>query len=87
MKNSDLPKTDSVKALAAFWDNHDVTDLENELEEVTEAVFDRQSSTVIEIHLQLQEAETIENIAQLKGITQEALVHEWIQEKLHQSVN
>jgi hypothetical protein len=38
MKKSKLPKTDSIQELAAFWDTHDLTDFEDELEEVAEPV-------------------------------------------------
>jgi hypothetical protein len=41
MKKSRLPRTDSIQELARFWDTHDVTDFEEELEEVTEPVFVR----------------------------------------------
>ena len=41
MKKSKLPKSDCVRALAEFWDNHDLTDFEDELEEVVEPVFAR----------------------------------------------
>jgi hypothetical protein len=36
-----LPTTDSIQELAAFWQHHDVTDFESELEEVTEPVCQR----------------------------------------------
>jgi hypothetical protein len=39
MKRKKLPKTDSVQKLARFWDKHDLTEFERELEEVTERVF------------------------------------------------
>ena len=39
MRKRKLPNTDSVEELARFWDTHDVTDFEDELEEVTEPVF------------------------------------------------
>ena len=35
MNTSKLPQTDSIEELAKFWDNHDVTDFNDELEEVT----------------------------------------------------
>ena len=38
MKNQ-LPKTDSIEQLAPFWDAHDSTDFEGELEEVPGQVF------------------------------------------------
>ena len=36
-----LPHTDSIRELAAFWDEHDLTDFEEELQEVSEPVFER----------------------------------------------
>ena len=35
-----IPKIDSIEELAKFWDTHDLTDFEEELEEVKEPVFD-----------------------------------------------
>jgi hypothetical protein len=40
MKTEHLPKTTSIEELAQFWDTHDLTDFEDELEEVTEPVFE-----------------------------------------------
>ena len=36
-----IPETDSIQELASFWDTHDLTDFEDQLEEVTEPVFER----------------------------------------------
>lgn len=36
-----VPTTDSVRELASFWDTHDLTDFEDELEEATGPVFER----------------------------------------------
>ncbi|HET6884176.1 MAG TPA: hypothetical protein VFI31_28735 [Pirellulales bacterium] len=36
-----LPTTQSVSELADFWDTHDLTDFDHQLEEVTEPVFER----------------------------------------------
>ncbi len=36
-----IPQTDSIQRLAQFWDTHDLTDFDDELEEVTETVFER----------------------------------------------
>jgi len=41
MKKPKMPETDSIRELAEFWDTHDLTDFEDELEEVTEPVFVR----------------------------------------------
>ena len=40
-KGQRLPETDSIQELARFWDTHDLTDFEADLEEVGEAVFVR----------------------------------------------
>ncbi len=36
-----LPQTDSIQELARFWDTHDLTNFEDQMEEVTEPVFER----------------------------------------------
>ena len=41
MGKLEIPSTDSVEELARFWDTHDATDFEDEVEEVTEPVFVR----------------------------------------------
>ena len=41
MKKPKLPKTGSIQKLAEFWDSHDLTDFEDELQEVAEPVFVR----------------------------------------------
>jgi len=34
MNKQKIPETDSIQELARFWDTHDLTDFEEELEEV-----------------------------------------------------
>jgi hypothetical protein len=41
MTGENLPTTDSIEELATFWDVHDLTDFEDQLEEVTDCVFER----------------------------------------------
>ena len=36
-----MPQMDSIDELARFWDTHDLTDFEDELEEVSESIFER----------------------------------------------
>ena len=50
MNKRRLPQTDSIQELASFWDTHDVTEFEDELEEVSEPVFQRE--TEITVHLE-----------------------------------
>jgi hypothetical protein len=80
MKKPRLPRTDSIKKLAEFWDSHDLTEFEDELEEVTEPVFVR--PTTIKVPLEAHEAEAIERMARAKGVSQEELVRAWVVEKV-----
>lgn len=75
-----IPQTDSIEELAEFWDTHDLTDFETELEEVTETVFERE--TVVELRLDSDEAEAVQEIAKSKGIASSDLIREWILEKI-----
>jgi hypothetical protein len=38
MKARKIPKTDSIEELARFWDTHDLTDFEDQLEDVSERI-------------------------------------------------
>ena len=80
MKAHSLPQTDSIQELAQFWDTHDLTDFDDQLEEVTEAVFDR--GTVIPLHLEPPDAEAVRKIADGKGLADAELIRSWILEKI-----
>lgn len=83
MNETKLPQTDSIEELAHFWDTHDLTDFEDELEEVTEPVFVRRDQSVqVQLSLKMQEFETLKQLAKSRGIGQSALVREWVLEKL-----
>jgi len=75
-----LPQIDSIQELASFWDTHDLTDFEDELEEVSAPVFER--DTVIPLHLQSREAEAVRQIAKEKGIAEGEVIREWVLEKI-----
>jgi predicted DNA binding CopG/RHH family protein len=83
MNRPKIPQTDSIEELARFWDTHDLTDFEDELEEVTEPVFER--SAVVKVPLQPQEIEAVKEIAKNKGISSAELIREWILEKIPRS--
>jgi len=76
-----LQHTDSIQQLAQFWDTHDVTDFEDELEEVTESVFDREQTVMV--HLTPEDAELVKEIAKAKGLKDAELIREWVVEKVH----
>lgn len=80
MKKQKLPQIDSIEALARFWDSHDLTDFEDELEEVVEPVFERE--TAVTIHLQPEEAQAVKKLAASQGVPDRDLIHQWIREKL-----
>jgi hypothetical protein len=80
MKTQRLPQTDSIQELAHFWDTHDLTDFEDELEEVKEPVFE--PATVIPLNLESDEAEAVRKIAEAKGIADAELIRGWVREKI-----
>lgn len=83
MKARKIPQTDSIEELARFWDTHDLTEFEDQLEEVGEAVFERTSGTVVTVRLRPQEAEAVKQVAKARGVRQATLVRQWVLEKLH----
>ena len=80
MKKSTLPKTDSIQELAKFWDSHDSTDFEDELEEVAEPIFARRAT--IKVPLESREVKAVEQMAEAKGVSREELIRGWVLQKL-----
>ena len=82
--STNLPKTDSIKELASFWDVHDLTDFDDRLKEVTESVFERRG-TVLRVPLTAQQASALEALAQSRGVDSASLIQEWVQENIQPS--
>ncbi len=82
MKQTTIPQTDSIEELAKFWETHDVTDFEDELEEVTEPIFERSRELGVKVHLKRQELERVQRIAKAKGLDDASLIREWVLERL-----
>ena len=80
MNTNKIPQTDSIQELAGFWETHDLTDFEAELEEVADPVFERE--TEVSIHLPSKEAETLQNLAQSQGVDSAVLIREWVLERV-----
>jgi hypothetical protein len=76
-----LPATDSISALARFWDSHDVTAFEDELEEIGETAFVR--GEAIPVPLTPAERDAVRRMAAARGVAEAVLIHEWVKEKLH----
>lgn len=80
MKTEAIPQTDSIQELAQFWDSQDVTDFEDELEEVNEPIFERRS--VIALQLENGEAEAVRKLAEARGVADVELIRGWVREKI-----
>lgn len=80
MNSRKIPEFDSIKELARFWENHEFTEFEDELEEVEEPVFTR--SSTVSIRLLPEEIEALGKIAAREGIAPEELVRDWVLQKL-----
>ena len=76
-----LPKTDSIQELAKFWDSHDLTEFQDELEEADERVFRRDNGIVV--RLQTDEAEAVRKLAKSRGVADSELIREWVVERIH----
>jgi len=83
MNNPKIPQTDSIQELANFWDTYDLTDFEDQLEEVTEPVFERKA--LLKIHLQPEDAEAVKELVKSKGVAYADLIREWVLERIHVS--
>lgn len=80
MNGKQIPKTDSIEELAHFWDTHDLTDFEDQLEEVQQPVFERDQT--VTVHLAREEAEAVKRMAQSRGVGDAELIREWVREKI-----
>jgi len=59
MRRQQIAQTDSIRKLAQFWDTHDVTEFDDELEEVTESVFEAKGGAGVEVRLRPSEAAAV----------------------------
>ena len=79
-KKPELASIDSIQQLAEFWDAHDLTDFEEQLEDVPEPVFVR--GTTIKVPLESCQVDEIEQMAKAKGVSREELIRNWVLQKL-----
>lgn len=80
MSEPEIPQSDSIQELAQFWDTHDLTDFEDELEEVTEPVFERRA--MVKIPLQPDEMKALKELAESKGVACADLIRQWVLERI-----
>ncbi len=81
MKTRPLPRMDSVREMARFWDCHDLTDFEEHLEEITEPVFEPRN--IIPLCLEPAEAQAVHRLARTQGVPDAELIRGWVREKIH----
>ena len=87
MRSQRIPETDSIEELARFWDNHDLTDFEDQLEEVHTPVFVRGKEAALAIALNPKEVQALRRIARSEGVKDTMLVREWVREKLRATLS
>jgi hypothetical protein len=85
MRKQRLPKTDSIEALAKFWDTHDLADFEGDLKEAGETVFVRGRGTSLSFNLQPTDARRLKRIARSEGAKETSVLRRWIVERLEES--
>lgn len=85
MRSQRIPDTDSIEELSRFWDTHDLTDFEDQLEEVRTPVFVRRKEATVAIALTPKEVQVLRRLAQSEGVKEAKLVRDWVREKLRES--
>lgn len=80
MSTPRLPQTDSIQELTKFWDTHDLTEFEDQLEEVGEPVFVREAE--ITVHLETKEADAVRRMAESRGVADSELIRQWGLERI-----
>lgn len=80
---SKIPNFKTYEEEANFWDTHNITDFEDETEDV-EIIFDLKKKRDETLVLRLQKSlkERLENIARNKGLNVSTLARMWLIEKL-----
>jgi len=75
-----LPNTDSISELAEFWQAHDLTDFDDELEEVTTPVF--QQADRFQVRLSSRDARALRSKARQAQLSEGELLSQWVHERL-----
>ena len=82
---SDCHSEHAIHELADFWDSHEVTDFDTELEEVKKPVFINDSeSNSISVTINASEFPLLKRIAKQMGKNESELVSEWVHHKIHE---
>jgi len=87
MSKTRIPEFKSYQEEAEFWDTHDLTELEDELELVEEEVFVRPRKQVVSIRLDRRMVEALKALAVRKGLGYSTLVRMWVVERLRRELS
>ena len=80
----EIPDTQSVEKLAEFWEANDLTDFMDQLEEVSEPVFERKTLPIT-VRLLPEEIKAVQEMAHLQGTSQTSLLRNWVLEKIRET--
>ena len=83
-KQVSIPEFKTLEEMAEFWDNHDLTDFENEMEEVKEPIFKLVSGKVISVMLTPKEYNELKKIADQKKLNTATLVNRWVTKHINE---
>lgn len=83
MSGKQIPRTDSIQELARFRDSHDLTDFTDQLEEVTEPVFQRQ--VVVKVPLPADDLKVLKKLAKVQAVRYTDLIRTSVLEKVRAS--
>lgn len=80
---SGIPKFKTIEEEAKFWDTHDFTDFEDELENV-EIVFELEKprTETLVVRLQKKSKDKLRRAARSRGLNVSTLARMWLMEKL-----
>jgi len=79
-KRNKIPEFNNLKEMANFWDDHDLSNFEDEFQEAPDIKFDIKNRRYLPISLEMYEK--MEAIAQKKSVSVERLMRTWVEEKL-----
>lgn len=80
MNCREIPQIDSIQELANFGDTHDLTEFEDDLEEVEESVFELQTELIVP--LQPEELKALTILANTRDTSPVNLIREWVLEHI-----
>ena len=75
-----IPRIDSIQDMARFWDEHDLTDFDDDLQEEINPVFRKEA--LVRIRLPQRKLEVIKKIAKSKGVGYTELIRQWVDERV-----